>query len=210
MRIPFNGRWCANNFEPIYVQCQETRRWGIVYLLDGQDLFSDGQDSCNCWAMCFVRRGEKKKIDCNSREVYTRLGYCRGHNFEGEKKEVGPFFFFATIPHLKTGKFIFLNSPTLVSYVGIGTSEKSQIPCFSTLGVSFARKTIDPRKDFHFTHCSQGGWAKYPGASKSIKLVFGCHLIRHQCFSAFQTHKCGISRWRKNTFHCNFLWRTST
>lgn len=72
------------------------------------------------------------------------------------------------------------------SCLRLGASDKTPLPCYHTLGVSSAKGKLDPPKDFHFTHCSQGGWAKYPSASKSIKLVFGCHLILHQCFSVFQ------------------------
>lgn len=101
-----------------------------------------------------------------------------------QNRESDTFFFYIKQSHIST-----------VSCLWIGTSDEILFPCYYTLGVSFARKTLDPRKDFHFTHYSQGGWAKYPSASKSIKLVFGCHLILHQCFSAFQTHKCRIYPW---------------
>ena len=111
------------------------------------------------------------------------------NNFSFESKQgiwhLVPFFFGAkkneTVPRIST-----------VSCLWIGISDKILFPSYYTPGVRFARKTPDPSKDFHFTHCSQGGWAKYPSASKSIKLVFGCHLILHQCFSVFQTYQFRI------------------
>lgn len=130
------------------------------------------------------------------------------HNNES-KRGIWPFFLmnnFIFESNRKSDTFLKIKwfHISILPCLRIGTSDKILLPCYYTLGVIFARKTLDPCKDFHFTHCSQGGWAKYPSASKSIKLVFGCHLILHQCFSAFQTHKYRIYLLQKHSSHYIF------
>ena len=85
-------------------------------------------------------------------------------------------------------------------------SDNNVSPSYCTLGLGFARSR---KKTKHFPilpkdFVSAAAW--HPSALKYIKLVSGCHLILHQCFSAFQTNQIlGLYRfWSRYKFSLYF------